>query len=72
MTHFCQDGVEMPSDLIIAGSRKVQDAAKSVLKQLGVLITPIDSERTVAAKAHFLLCESGYPDTWYHNCPALV
>jgi Xaa-Pro aminopeptidase len=62
----------MPSDLFIASSREVQSAAKSVLDRLGVLITQIDSERTIAAKAYALLCESGYSDTWYYNCPAFV
>lgn len=61
-----------PSDDLIAKHHEVQAAAKSVLGQLGSLITPADSEHTIAEKAYRLLCEHGFPDTWYYDCPAFV
>lgn len=62
----------MPSDSLVTKHREVQRAAKLALRLLGERITPQDSERTIAEKAYALLCEQGYPDTWYYNCPALV
>lgn len=62
----------MPSHSLIAGHREVQNAARIVLEQLGTHIGPGDSERSIAEKAHALLCAQGYPDTWYYDCPALV
>lgn len=62
----------MPSDLLVAKYREVQHAAKTALRQLGERITTQDSERTIAEKAYALLCEQGYPGTWYYNCPAFV
>ncbi|MES2069558.1 MAG: M24 family metallopeptidase [Pseudomonadota bacterium] len=62
----------MPTELQIAEHRKVQLAAKSVLDGLAQLITPDDTEQSIAAKAHAMMQEAGYPDTWYYDCPALV
>ncbi len=62
----------MPTELQIAEHRKAQHAAKFALARLGSLITPEDTEQSLAAKAHALLSESGYPETWYYQCPALV
>jgi Xaa-Pro aminopeptidase len=62
----------MPTAIQITEHRKAQVAAKTTLEQLAELITPWDSEQTIATKAHELLIEKGYPDTWYYDCPALV
>jgi len=62
----------MPTELQIAEHRKVQLAAKSVLSRLAPLIVPEDTEQSIAAKAHQMMQEVGYPDTWYYDCPALV
>jgi len=62
----------VPSDLLVAKHRDVQYAAKTALRQLGERITIQDSERTIEEKAYALLCEQGYPETWYYNCPAFV
>jgi len=62
----------VPSHSLIAKHREVQNAAKAVLQQLGASITPHDSERSIAEKAHALLRAQGYPDTWYYDCPAFV
>lgn len=62
----------MPSLQTIIESKKIQDAAKSVLARLPYLITPDDTEESIAGKAHMLLTELGYPNTWYYDCPALV
>jgi Xaa-Pro aminopeptidase len=62
----------MPTQLQIDEHRKVQAAAKATLEKLAELITPWDSEQTIATKAHELLSEAGYPHTWYYDCPALV
>lgn len=62
----------MPTELQITEHRKVQLAAKSVLDGLAQLITPDDTEQSIAAKAHAMMREAGYPDTWYYDCPALV
>lgn len=62
----------MPTELQIATHRKAQSAAKSVLDRLLEAITPNDTERSIATKAHEMLSELGYPETWYYHCPALV
>ena len=62
----------MPTEFEIAQHRQVQTAAKAVLDKLTYLITAEDTEKSIAAKAHELLREYGYPDTWYYHCPALV
>ncbi|MFZ6752942.1 M24 family metallopeptidase [Undibacterium sp. Dicai25W] len=62
----------MPTELEISQHRQVQTAAKSTLARLENLITADDTEKSIARKAHELLAEQGYPDTWYYNCPALV
>lgn len=65
-------GAAMPTELQIAEHRKVQLAARSVLDRLVPLIAPDDTEQSIAAKAYQMLQDSGYPDTWYYDCPALV
>lgn len=62
----------MPTELQIAEHRKAQLAAKSVLAQLEGMITPQDTEASIAGKAQDMLVAAGYPDTWYYQCPALV
>ena len=62
----------MPSLEQIQHYRQIQDAAKSAMARLPSLLSIDDSERSIAQKAHDLLCQSGYPDTWYYDCPALV
>jgi Xaa-Pro aminopeptidase len=62
----------MPSNQQITEHRKAQDAAKSVLKRLPEVITARDTEQSIARKAHDLLCQLGYRETWYYECPALV
>src|SRR3954470_23017589 len=52
--------------------RIVQNAAKTVLAQLGPTIQPNDTEATLAERAADLLADMGFPDTWYYTCPALV
>lgn len=46
--------------------------AKEVLSRLGQAIGPHSTEKTIAATVHEMLSDLGYPDTWYHQCPALV
>jgi Xaa-Pro aminopeptidase len=62
----------MPTALQIAEHRKAQNAAKSVLDRLPEVITARDTEQSIATKAHEMLRELGFPDTWYYHCPALV
>jgi len=50
----------------------VQLAAKQVLDELATEISPKSTERSIASFATNRLSELGYPDTWYHSCPALV
>lgn len=52
--------------------RIVQNAAKTVLAQLGPTIRPNDTEATLVERAAGLLADMGFPDTWYYTCPALV
>jgi Xaa-Pro aminopeptidase len=51
---------------------QVQEAAKQVLSRLGTTIGPDSTERSIATTAHQMLSDLGYPNTWYHDCPALV
>ena len=62
----------MPTEFEIMQHRQVQMAAKTALDKLAGLICAEDTEKSIAEKAHQLLCEQGYPDTWYYHCPALV
>lgn len=62
----------MPTAAQIAKHREIQTAAKAVLARLAGVITSEDTEQSIADKAYAMLCESGYTDTWYHSCPALV
>lgn len=62
----------MPTANQIAYHRQAQDAAKSVLDRMPEAITAHDTEQSIATKAHEMLREMGYPDTWYYHCPALV
>lgn len=62
----------MPPDSLIQAHRTVQQAAKSVLTILGKMISATDTEASIAASAYRELCALGYPDTWYHDCPAFV
>ncbi|GGP18129.1 M24 family metallopeptidase [Silvimonas iriomotensis] len=57
---------------LVTSHRAVQRAAKQVLAELPKLITPDDTEQTIAATAYAGLVALGYPDTWYYQCPALV
>lgn len=49
-----------------------QAAAKQVLSRLGATISRNSTETTIATTAHHMLSELGYPETWYHDYPALV
>ena len=62
----------MPSQLHIQEHRRAQDAAKRVLDALPDMIDAEDTEKSIAQKAHVMLKELGYADTWYYQCPALV
>jgi len=62
----------MPSESQIHAHRTVQQAAKSVLTNLGKVMSTTDTEASIAASAYKELCKLGFPDTWYYNCPAFV
>ena len=51
---------------------RIQTATKQVLSRLAVTITDQSTERTIACAAARMLAESGFPNTWYYDCPALV
>ena len=51
---------------------EIQSAAKAVLSELAASIGPTDTERTIAKRAADLLAHSGFTETWYYNCLALV
>src|SRR3569833_2723477 len=57
---------------LINAHRKVQDAAKAVLRELADAIGPDDTERSIADRAVGALSARGIRETWYHDCPALV
>lgn len=61
-----------PPTATIAEHREVQNAAKTVLANLAFSISASDTEATIAAAAHQALCNLGFPDTWYYDCPAFV
>jgi Xaa-Pro aminopeptidase len=52
--------------------REVQQIAKAVLSEMAPVITPHDTERSIAGKAVEALRARGITETWYYNCPALV
>ncbi|MBI3284939.1 MAG: aminopeptidase P family protein [Burkholderiales bacterium] len=56
----------------MAEHRKAQQAAKTVLARLPCMITPEDTEHSIACKAREMLCAAGYAETWYYQCQALV
>ena len=53
-------------------NQRVQTAAKEVLHKLAGTITPQSTEHTIPPAAAHMLAESGFPRTWYYDCPALV
>jgi Xaa-Pro aminopeptidase len=57
---------------LIAAHRKVQDAAKAVLRALAAEIGPDDTEQSIATRAARALGDLGFRETWYYDCPALV
>lgn len=61
-----------PRVALITAHRKVQDAAKAVLRELAGTIGPDDTEQSIAARAVSALSARGVTETWYHDCPALV
>ena len=61
-----------PSKQEIKEYQTVQAVAKAVLRDLPSHISMDDTEATIALKATKMLAESGYPDTWYYDCPAQV
>lgn len=62
----------MPTEQQINEHRRAQLAAKSVLAHLPGQITATDTEASIADKAHAMLRATGFSDTWYYQCPALV
>ncbi len=56
----------------IAAHRAVQEAARTVLVEIATTIRPVDTERSIVAKAVNGLARHGVVETWYHACPALV
>jgi len=61
-----------PGADLITAHRKAQDAAKAVLRELAEDIRPDDTECSIATRARARLQAQGIPETWYHDCPALV
>lgn len=62
----------MPSLDLVVLHRRVQDAAKAVLRELAQSIVPDDTEHSIAMRAVSALDRHGIRETWYHDCPALV
>lgn len=62
----------MLSPDVLTAYRRVQHAAKSVLRQLAQEIGPEDTEQSIATRAQAALRGRGIHETWYHDCPALV
>lgn len=56
----------------IPDNAHVQQAAKQVLTELPQGISADSTELSIASFAARRLVELGFPDTWYHQCPALV
>ncbi|MEM1145570.1 MAG: M24 family metallopeptidase [Pseudomonadota bacterium] len=52
--------------------RAVQGAARRVLEELKGAIAADSTEESIAGFASDRLADLGFPDTWYHSCPALV
>src|SRR5687768_11981428 len=50
----------------------IQASAKRVLAALGQSVRAIDTERSIAERAVAMLVGENLPQTWYHQCPALV
>ncbi|MCH9656109.1 MAG: M24 family metallopeptidase [Planctomycetes bacterium] len=50
----------------------VQQAAKQTLSDIAGFISPSATEESIAAFAQERLAELGFPETWYHACPAFV
>ncbi len=57
---------------VLSTHRKVQHAAKSVLRQLAQDIGPEDTEQSIATRAQAALRGRGVQETWYHDCSTLV
>lgn len=57
---------------LVTAHRRVQDAAKAVLRALAEDIGPDDTEDSIAKRATTALAHRGIRETWYHDCPALV
>jgi Xaa-Pro aminopeptidase len=62
----------MPTRELISAHRKVQDAAKAVLRELSEDIGMDDTEQSIAQRAVSALQRHGIRETWYYDCPALV
>lgn len=62
----------MPSNSLIAEHREVQSAAKQVLAKLASQICATDTEDSIARTAYRGLCDLGFSDTWYYQCPVFV
>jgi Xaa-Pro aminopeptidase len=62
----------MPQQELVTAHRKVQDAAKAVLRELAEDIGPEDTEQSIAGRAASALYRHGIRETWYYDCPALV
>jgi Xaa-Pro aminopeptidase len=62
----------MPSNLLVAQHRDVQNATKSVLASLASKISASDTESSIAETAYRELCALGFSETWYYKCPAFV
>lgn len=56
----------------IPANQIVQNAAKKVLEYLAQQIHPGSTEASIALAATRHLADMGYPQTWYHQCPAFV
>jgi Xaa-Pro aminopeptidase len=57
---------------LVTAHRKVQNAAKAVLRELADSIGPDDTEQSIATRAVDALARHGIRETWYYDCPALV
>lgn len=62
----------MPDQELLFAYQKAQQAAKTVLAALPQHIHADDTEHTIADKAHAMLCDLHYADTWYDQSPVLV
>ena len=64
--------MNMPSQALITEHRRIQHAAKAVLRELAEQIGPSDTEQSIVARAEDALRRRKIDETWYYNCPALV